>query len=123
MSQDSICRRIDKKKEGRSRYTRAEVEKRPDCFYSDTPLDGTMCPQKMSCEVTLEPSAQSATIKVKVTLESEPLFSKTLYLAVIISVLGAKIYLQIKWLDLGDCNALCSSRHIYSQEPSYPVFD
>ena len=90
-SQDSICRRIDKRKEGRSRYTRAEAEKRPGCFYSDTPLDGTMCPHKMSCEVTFESSAQSATIKVKVTLESEQLFSKTLYMAVIISVLGAKI--------------------------------
>ena len=49
---------------------------RPGCFYPDTPLDGTMCPHKMPCEVTLKPSAESATIKVKVSLESGPLFSK-----------------------------------------------
>ena len=65
-----------KRKEGRSRYRGAEAEKRPGCFYSNAPLDGTMCPRKMSCEVTLEPSAESATIKVKVSLESGPLFSK-----------------------------------------------
>lgn len=56
-----------------------------------------MCPHKMSCEVTLESSAESATIKVRVTLESGPLFSKTLYLAVIISVMIA----EIKRLDSG----------------------
>lgn len=50
-----------------------------------------MCPHKMSCGVTLEPSAESATIKVKVSLEPGLLFSKTLYLDVIISVVIAQI--------------------------------
>ena len=50
---------------------------RPGCIYLDTPLDGTMLPHKTSCEVTLKPSAESATIKVKVSLESGPLFSTT----------------------------------------------
>lgn len=49
------------------RYTGNETEKRPGCFYSGTPLDGTMCPHKMSYEMTLEAPAQLPTMKVKVT--------------------------------------------------------
>lgn len=92
------CTRRSKHKgnEGRSGCTGAEAEKRPGCFNSDTPLDGTMCPHKMSCEVTLEPSAQSATIKVKVTLESVPLLSNRLYQAVVISVMIAKIECKLR---------------------------
>lgn len=79
---------------GRSRYTGAVVEKkkkkRPGCFCAGTPLDGTMRPRKMSREVTLAPSAESATIKVKVRLKSGLLFSKTLLLCATVSTVKSK---------------------------------
>lgn len=56
-------------------HTHAHTQiKRPGCFYSGTPLDGTMCPHKTSHEATLRPSAESAAIKVKVSLQSGWLF-------------------------------------------------
>lgn len=50
-----------------------------------------MCPHKAAEGVTLEPSAESATIKVKVRLQSGRLLpKKTLYFNVITSVAEGK---------------------------------
>lgn len=77
--------RKDTIKEGRSRYTRAEAEKRPGCFYSDSPPDGTVPSQNV---VRGDIGAFSRVSKNK---GESNIFQKKLYLALIISEVMEKI--------------------------------